>query len=154
MAYRGPSRWRLVRKNFRGAGQLNAPAPNLGGVSQHPGFPSPSRTMRGDSPPSLWLYKHAAAQPAVPHNVAGQANRHLHPDLLPHEATSLGNQVACMIAEYHLTVSARQLSLCPILSHEVAPLLLPIKNYVLGVSFEGTLDVRVMDHAVALQVAV
>ena len=33
MAHRGPSRWRLMRKNFRGAGQLNAPAPNLGGVS-------------------------------------------------------------------------------------------------------------------------
>ena len=29
-----------------------------------------------------------------------------------------------------------------------------IKNYVLGISFEGTQDVRVMDHAVALQVAV
>ena len=29
-----PSRWRLVRKNhFRGAGQLNVPAPNPGGVS-------------------------------------------------------------------------------------------------------------------------
>ena len=33
MAHRRPSRWRLVRKNFRGAGQLNVPAPNLGGVS-------------------------------------------------------------------------------------------------------------------------
>ena len=42
------------------------------------------------------LYEHAAAQPATPHNVAGRAIRHLHPDLLPQEATSLGNQVACM----------------------------------------------------------
>ena len=67
---------------------------------------------------------------------------------------SLGNQVACMIAEYHLTVSAHQSSLCPILPHEAAPLLPPIKNYVLGVSFEGTWDVRVMDHAVAFRVAV
>ena len=55
-----------------------------------------------------------------------------------------------MITEYHLTVSAHQLSLRPILPHEVAPLLPPIKNYVPGVSFEGTQDVRVMDHAVAL----
>ena len=30
----------------------------------------------------------------------------------------------------------------------------PIKNYVPGVSFKGTWDVRVMDHAVALRVAV
>ena len=89
-----------------------------------------------------------------PHNVAGQVIRHLHPDLLPPKATSLGNQVACMIAEYHLTGSAHQSSLCPILPHEVAPLLPPIKNYVPGVSFEGTRDVRVMDHAVALRVAV
>ena len=62
--------------------------------------------------------------------------------------------MACMIAEYHLTVSARQSSLHPILPHEVAPLLPPIKNYVPGVSFEGTQDVRVMDHAVALRVAI
>ena len=59
-----------------------------------------------------------------------------------------------MIAEYHLTASARQLSLRPVLPHEVAPLLPPIKNYVPGVSFEGTRDVRVMDHAVALRVTV
>ena len=59
-----------------------------------------------------------------------------------------------MIAEYHLTASAHQSSLCPILLHEVAPLLPPIKNYVPGVSFEGTWDMRVMDHAVALRVAV
>ena len=59
-----------------------------------------------------------------------------------------------MIAEYHLTASARQSSLRPIIPHEAAPLLPPLKNYVPGVSFEGTWDVRVMDHAVALQVAV
>ena len=99
------------------------------------------------------LYEHAAAQPTSPHNVAGQVIRHLHPDLLPQQATSLGNQVACMIAEYHLTASARQLSLRPILPPGAAPLLPPIKNYVSGVSFKGTRDVRVMDHAVALRVA-
>ena len=51
MVNHGLSGWRLLRKNhFRGAGRLNAPALNLGGVSQHPGFPSPSRTVRGGSP--------------------------------------------------------------------------------------------------------
>ena len=59
-----------------------------------------------------------------------------------------------MIAEYHLTASARQSGLRPIIPHEVAPLLPSLKNYVLGVSFEGSRDVRVMDHAVALRVAV
>ena len=59
-----------------------------------------------------------------------------------------------MITEYHLTASACQSSLRLILPHEAAPLLPPIKNYVLGVSFEGTRDVRVIDHAVALRVAI
>ena len=59
-----------------------------------------------------------------------------------------------MIAEYHLTVSTHQLSLCPILPPKAAPLLPAIKHYVPGVSFEGTRDVRVMDHAVSLRVAI
>ena len=60
----------------------------------------------------------------------------------------------CGGTTYHLTGSAHQLSLCPIIPHEVAPLLPPLKIYVPGVSFEGTRDVRVMDHAVVLRVAV
>ena len=100
------------------------------------------------------LYEHAAVQPATPHNVAGQAIMHLHPDLLLQKATCLGNQVACMIAEYHLTTSAQQSSLHPIIPQEVAPLLPPLKNFVPGVAFKGTQDVRVVDHAMALRVAV
>ena len=59
-----------------------------------------------------------------------------------------------MIAEYHLTVSAQQSGPHPIVPHEVTPLLPYLKSYVPGVSFEGSRDVRVMDHAVALRVAV
>ena len=113
-------------------------------------LPCPLQDCEGRFTSISQLYEHAAAQPATPHNVAGRAIMHLHPNLLPQKATCLGNQVACMIAEYHLTVSAHQLSLCPVIPHEVAPLLPPLKNYVLGVSFKGTRDVRVMDHAVAL----
>ena len=66
----------------------------------------------------------------------------------------LGNQVICMIAEYHLTGSARgPSSLSPILLEEAATLLPPIKDYVPGITFEGTRDVRVMDHARTLRVA-
>ena len=36
----------------------------------------------------------------------------------------------------------------------MAPLLPSLKNYVPGVSFEGTRDVRVIDHAMALRVAI
>ena len=119
-----------------------------------PRFPFPLQDSEGRFASISQLYEHAAAQPATPHNVAGQVIMHLHPDLLPQKATHLGNQVASMIAEYHLTASARQSSLRPIIPHEVAPLLPPLKNYVPGVSFEGTQDVRVMDHAVALRVVV
>ena len=119
-----------------------------------PRLPFPLQDHEGRFTSVVWLYEHAAAQPAAPHNAVGWAIRHLHPNLLPQKTTSLGNQVACMITEYHLTVSTHQSSLHPILPHEVAPLLPPIKNYVLGVSFKGNQDVRVMDHAVALRVAV
>ena len=67
----------------------------------------------------------------------------------------LRNQAACMIAEYHLTSSAQGLSsLSPILPVEAAALLPPIKNYVPGIMFKGTRDVRVMDRARTLRVAV
>ena len=60
-----------------------------------------------------------------------------------------------MIAEYHLMSSARgPSSLSPILLVDAAALLPPIKNYILGVTFEGTRDVRVMDRARTLQIAV
>ena len=52
------------------------------------------------------LYAHAAEQPVADHNVAGSVTMHLHPEMLPQNARHLGNQVACMIAEYHLTASA------------------------------------------------
>ena len=117
-------------------------------------LPFPLQDSEGRFASIAQLYKHVAAQPAVPHNVAGRGIMHLHPNLLPKEATCLRNQVACMIAEYHLTASAHQSSLHPIIPHEASPLLPPLKNYVPGVSFEGTRDVRVMDHAVALRVAV
>ena len=59
-----------------------------------------------------------------------------------------------MIAEYHLTDSARgSSSLSPILPEEAATLLPPIKDYVPGVAFEGTRDVKVVDHARTLRVA-
>ena len=101
------------------------------------------------------LYEHVAAQPATHHNVAGRVIMHLHPDMLPQKATRLGDQVACMIAEYHLTGSTRgPSSLRPIIPQEAAPLLPPLKNYVPGIVFEGTRDVRVVDRAMALQVAI
>ena len=110
-----------------------------------PRLPFPFQNSEGRFASVVRLYQHAATQPATPYNVAGQVIMHMHPDLLPQKATSLSNQVACMIVEYHLTVSTQQSGLHPKVPHEVAP---P------GVSFKGSRDVRVMDHAVALRVAV
>ena len=101
------------------------------------------------------LYAYVGEQPTPQDDVAGRAIRHLHPEILPRDARSLRNQVSCMITEYHLTSSARVLTtLSPVLP-EAAKLLLPaIKTYVSNISFEGTWDVRVLDRARTLQVAV
>ena len=101
------------------------------------------------------LYKYAGEQPSPRDDVAGQAIRHLHPEILPQDAQRLGNQVSCMITEYHLTSSARVSTTLSLVLLEAAKLLLPaIKTYVSNVSFEGTQDVRVLDRAKTLQVAV
>ena len=51
------------------------------------------------------LYAHAAEQDTTAHNMAGRAIMHLHPEMLLQKAQCLGNQVICMIAEFHLTAS-------------------------------------------------
>ena len=130
-----PFQWSRPAKHPRSLSRRHEPTSWL---------PFPLQDYVGRFTSVTWLYEHAATQPTASHNMAGWVIRHLHPELLPHQATGLGNQVACMIAEYHLTVSARQSSLHLILPPEVAPLLPAIKNYVPGVSFKGTQDVRVM----------
>ena len=120
-----------------------------------PMFPFPLQDSEGRLASIAQLYEHVREQPPAHHNVAGRGIMHLHPDVLPGRAMRLGNQVACMIAEYHLTGSVRGLSnLSPILPMEAADLLPPIKNYIPGIAFEGCRDVRVMDRARTLRVAV
>ena len=97
----------------------------------------------------LRLYKHAEEQPAPRDDVVSQGIMHPHPQMLTQDARCLGNQVVCMIAEYHLTSSARvSSSLCSVLPEK--PLLPPIKSYMPSVAFEGTRDVRVLDRAKTL----
>ena len=101
------------------------------------------------------LYEYAGEQPSPRDDVAGRAIRHLHPEIPPRDAQRLGNQVSCMIAEYHLTSSARVSTTLSLVLPEAAKLLLPaIKTYVSNISFEGTWDVRVLDCAKTLRVAV
>ena len=118
-------------------------------------LPFPLQDSEGRLTSVSQLYVHAAEQPIAHHNVAGNAIMHLHPEMLLQNARCLGNQVTCMIVEYHLTSSARgPLSLSPIIPQEAAALLPALKNYVPSVTFEGTRDVRVVDHAKTLRVAV
>ena len=118
-------------------------------------LPFPLQDSEGRLASISQLYQHAGEQPATSHNVAARGIMHLHLEMLPRKATCLGNQVICMIAEYHLTGSAQGLlSLSPLLLEVATILLPPIKDYVPSVTFEGTRDVRVLDHARTLRVAV
>ena len=118
-------------------------------------LPFPLRDSEGRLASVSQLYAHAAEQPVAEHNMAGSTIMHLHPEMLPQNARHLGNQVTCMIAEYHLTTSARgPSSLSPIVPQEAPALLPALKHYVPGVVFEGTRDVRVVDWAKTLWVAI
>ena len=115
---------------------------------ERPTLPFPLQDSEGRLASISQLYKHAGEQPATRHNVAAQGIRHLHLEMLPRKATCLGNQVVCMIAEYHLTGSAQGLSsLSPVLPEVATTLLPPIKDYVPSVAFDGIRDVRVVDRA-------
>ena len=115
---------------------------------ERPTLPFSLQDSEGRLTSILQLYQHAAEQPASHHNVAAQGTIHLHLEVIPREATCLRNQVICMIAEYHLTGSARgPSSLSPVLPEMTATLVSPIDDYVPGSAFEGTWDVRVVDHA-------
>ena len=118
-------------------------------------LPFSLQDMDGRLASVMRLYEHVGEQLPPHDDVAGRGIMHLHPETLLQDARCLGNQVACMIAEYHLTSSAWvSLTLCPVLP-EAAELLLPaLKTYLPGISFKGTQYVRVLDHAKALRVAV
>ena len=118
-------------------------------------LPFPLRDSEGRLASISQLYVHVAEQPVANHNVAGSAIMHLHLEMQLQNARCLGNQVTCMIAEYHLTASVRgPLSLSPIVPQEAAALLPALKHYVPGVAFKGTRDVRVVDRAKTLRVAI
>ena len=65
-------------------------------------LPFPLQDSEGRLASVSQLYKHVAAQPATHHNVASRGIMYLHLEMLPQKATHLGNQVTCMITEYHL----------------------------------------------------
>ena len=120
-----------------------------------PSLPFPLQDSKGRHTAVMKLYDYTAGETPLRDAVAGDAIRHLHSHLLPREAGSLGNQVVCMIAEYHLTSSARVSSTqSPILPEAAKPLLPILASYMPNTSFEGMRDVRVIERAKTLRVAV
>ena len=119
-----------------------------------PTLPFPLQDDEGRCKSAQKLYQHAGEQPEACHNMATKRITHLHLEVLLHEARSLGNQVLCMIAEYHLASHAQGLSsLSPVLPEAVRHLLPPIEDYVVGGAFRGTRDVRVVEKAKTLRIA-
>ena len=72
-----------------------------------PTFPFPLQDEEGRHTSTQELYRHSGQQPLAHHNVATMGITHLHLEVLPRDARSLGNQVLCMIAEYHLMSHAQ-----------------------------------------------
>ena len=98
-----------------------------------PTLPFPLQEDEGRCTSAQEVYRHAGQQPLDGHNVATMGITHLHPEVLPCEARSLGNQVLCMIAEYHLTSNAQgSSSLSLVLLEVVRDLLPPAEDYVGG----------------------
>ena len=96
-----------------------------------PTFPFPLQDEEGRRTSAQELYRHSGQQPPAHHNVATMGITHLHPEVLPREARSLGNQVLCMIAEYHLTSHAQGSSnLSPVLPEAARDLLPPVDSYI------------------------
>ena len=114
-------------------------------------LPFPLQNDEGRCTSAQQLCRHAGQQQPACHNVATVGITHLHPEVLPHEARSLGNQVLCMIAEYHLTSSAQgSLSLSLVLLEVARDLLPPVEDYIGGGAFLGTRDMRVAERAKTL----
>ena len=92
---------------FRWARPLKCPHSQLRRREMGPVLPFPLQDTEGRLASIARLYEHAGEQPPPWDDVAGQAIRHLHPEILPPDARQLGNQVVCMIVKYHLMSSAR-----------------------------------------------
>ena len=143
-----------VKDNFKRDRPAKCCRSQLRRWEDRPTFPFLLQEDEGRCTSTQEVYRHAGQQPPAHHNVATMGITHLHQEVLPHEARSLGNQVLCMIAEYHLTSHAQgSSSLSPVLPEVVRDLLPPVESYVGGGAFHGTRDVRVVEGAKTPQIA-
>ena len=119
-----------------------------------PTYSFPLQDEEGRCNSAQEIYRHSGQQPPARHNAATMGITYLHPEVLPRDVRSLGNQVLCMITEYHLAGHAQgSSSLSLVLLEAAAELLPPLEKYTGGVGFHGTRDVRVVDRAKTLRIA-
>ena len=101
------------------------------------------------------LYWHAGELTLVRHDVAAQGMARHHPDMESGVAKSLNNQVLCVKSEYHLTCLSQGSSyISPVLPEAAKDLLAPVEEYMADGGFQGTWDLRVLEKAKTLWVAV
>ena len=119
-----------------------------------PKLPFPLQDEEGRCISTQKVYRHAGPQPLAHHNVATMGITHLHLEVLLQEARSLGNQVLCMIVEYHLTSHAQGLpNISMVLLEAARDFLPPIESYIGGGAFHRSRDVRVVERGKTLQIA-
>ena len=100
------------------------------------------------------LYRYAGELTLAHHNVAAQGMAHHYPDMESSRAKSLNNQVLCIL-EYHLTsISQGSSCISQVLLEATEDLLAPMEEYLAGDSFQGTRDLRVLERAKTLWVAI
>ena len=117
--------------------------------------PFPLQDSKGRYEVVQQLYRHAGECTLACHNVAAQGMARHHPDMELGVAKSLNNQVLCMILEYHLPCLSQGSSyISPVLPEAAKDLLPPIEKYMADSGFQGTQDLRVLEMAKTLQVAV
>ena len=117
--------------------------------------PFPLQDSEGRHEAVQQLYQHAGELTPARHNVAAQGMARHHPDMESGVAKSLNNQVLCMISEYHLMcLSQGSSSISLVLLEAAKDLLPPVEKYLTDGNFQGSRDVRVIEKAKTLQVAV
>ena len=121
----------------------------------HSTNPFPLQDREGRHEAVQLLYQHAGEHTPTHHDVVAQEMASHHPNLEVGTAKSLNNQVLCMISEYHLMCFSQGPSyISPVLPKAAKNLLPSMEEYMAGGDFQGTWDLRVLERAKTLQVAV
>ena len=117
--------------------------------------PFPLKDSEGRHEAIQQLYHHAGERAPARHDVAAQGMASHHPDLEAGATKSLNNMVLCMILEYHLTCLSQGPSyVSPVLPEAAKNLLPSMEEYMAGGDFQGTWDLRVLERAKTLRVAI